>query len=190
MYNGTSLLHHPPAGPTVAVDLDVCLTGVGCKSGNHYYMEELPPFLTALQLSITHLEMMNILVATRLFAPRWSGHTINLGCDNLASVAVLQSGKARDPILAGCAKQIWQFATTNDFIIAPFHRSGEAMQALGVDALSRSHLSPKFKTLVEQIAKNGTRLRVPPPTLCPASILRCFFPLTHLQQLPWAFSQQ
>ena len=162
LYNGISLIHHPPGGATIPVDLDACLTGVGCKSGSLYYMEELPPFITDLHLTITHLEMLNIVVATRLFASQWSKHTINLGCDNLASVAVLQSGKARDPLLAGCAKQIWLFATANDFNIVPFHRSGLEMQSLGIDALSRAHLSPKFKHLIASIQQNGTRLRVPP----------------------------
>ena len=162
LYNGISLLYHPPGGSAIAVDLDACLSGVGCRSADRYYMEELPPFIKDLHLSSTHLEMFNILVAARLFSPQWSGHTINLGCDNSASVAVLQSGKARDPLLTGCAKQIWLFATTNDFHLAPFHRSGEEMQALGIDALSRYHLSTKFKDLVASIAATAKRIRVPP----------------------------
>ena len=160
-YNGLSLLHHPPVGPTCPVDVDACLTGIGGRSGNSFYAEELPVFITSLNLSITHLEMLNILIATRLFAPQWANKTVNLGCDNQASVAVLQSAKARDPILAACAKQIWLFAAAHDFTLVPFHKSGDYMQQVGVDALSRAHLSPKFHDIMQQLSVTGRRLRVP-----------------------------
>ena len=161
LYNGISLLHHPPLDPHHQVDLDACLSGFGAKSGQEFYMEQLPDFLLQLNLSITHLEMLNILVATRLFSTKWSHHTINLGCDNQAAVAVLQSAKARDRLLAACAKQIWLFAAAYDFTLMPFHRPGSEMQQLGIDALSRHHLSPKFRAIVDNMATTGHRVRVP-----------------------------
>ena len=100
-------------------------------------------------------------MAARLFAPQWSHHTVNLGCDNQAAVAVLQSGKARDRFLAACAKQIWLFAVAYHFTLARFHRPGTEMQELGIDALSRYHLSTKFQDIVHQMAHTGRRLRVP-----------------------------
>ena len=161
LYNGVSLLYHPPLDPDHQVDLDACLTGIGARSRQEFYTEQLPGFITQLNLSITHLEMFNILIATRLFAPKWSHHTVNLGCDNQAAVAVLQSAKAKDRFLAACAKQIWQFATVHDFSLAPFHRAGTEMQALGINALSHCHLAPKFQAIVHQMARAGRRLRVP-----------------------------
>ena len=106
--------------------------------------------------------MLNILVAARLFSPKWAHHTVNLGCDNQAVVAVLQSAKAKDRLLAACAKQIWLFATAHDYSLVPFHRAGTQMQELGIDALSRYHLSPKFQQIVHHMFPEGRRLHVPP----------------------------
>ena len=160
-YNAVSLLHHPPLQPAHAVDLDACLTGLGARSGEVFYTEMFPEFLLRLQLSISQLEMFNVLVATRMFASQWSGHTVNLGCDNRATVSVLQSAKAKDRLLAACAKQIWLFSTVFDFTLVPFHRPGSEMEQLGIDALSRRHLSPKFQNIVDTLALTGRRVRVP-----------------------------
>ena len=162
LYNGRSLLHHPPLNPSHQVDLDGCLTGVGARSGDLYYSEQFPDFILQLNLSITHLEMLNILIAARIFAKQWAHHTVNLGCDNKAAVAVLQSARAKDRLLAACAKQLWMFATVYDFSLMAFHRSGEEMQAIGVDALSRYHLSQKFRNIVSNLSQSGRRVRVPP----------------------------
>ena len=162
-YNGVSLLcHPPPLTSTKQVDCDSCLSRVGGRFGDLYYSEQLPPFISQLQLSITHLEMLNLLVATRLFAPQWAHHTVTLGCDNAASVSVLQTGRSRDRLLAACAKQMWILATAHDVIITPVHRSGEIMQQLGVDALSRSHLSPRFRNIIHKLLQTGTYIRFPP----------------------------
>ena len=160
-YNAVSLLHHPPLQPAHQVDLDACLSGLGARSGEVFYTEEFPEFLQRLHLSITHLEMFNVLVATRMFASQWASHTVNLGCDNKSTVAVLQSAKAKDRLLAACAKQIWLFSTVYDFTLVPFHRPGSEMERLGVDALSRRHLSQKFRDIVNNLELSGRRVRVP-----------------------------
>ena len=162
LYNGVSLLCHPPLASTKQVDCDSCLSGAGARFGELYYSEQFPTFITDLQLSITHLEMLNLLVATRLFAAQWTHHTVTLGCDNAASVAVLQTGKSRDRLLAACAKQMWILATAHDVTLNPIHRSGDIMQQLGVDALSRRHLSQRFQNIISQLLRDGTRVRVPP----------------------------
>ena len=106
--------------------------------------------------------MLNLLIATRLFAPQWAHHTVTLGCDNAASVSVLQTSRSRDRLLAACAKQMWTFAAVHDVTIIPVHRSGDTMQQLGVDTLSRSHLSPRFQRIIQELIPNGTRIRVTP----------------------------
>ena len=161
-YNGLSLLCHPPLTSTQQVDCDSCLSGIGAKFGDLYYSEQLPQCVLQLQLPITHLEMFNLLIATRLFAPQWAHHTVTLGCDNAASVSVLQTGRSRDRFLASCAIQMWFLATIHDVTLTPVHRSGDTMQQLGVDALSRGHLSPRFQHIIQKLLPNATRIRVPP----------------------------
>ena len=57
--------------------------------------------------TIAHLEISNIVVALKIWRDSWKNQVINIKCDNMAVVEVLKSGKARDPILATCARNIW-----------------------------------------------------------------------------------
>ena len=48
---------------------------------------------------------VNILLAIRLFWAQWTGHMVLISCDNV--VAVLTSGRIRDPYLSACVTNIW-----------------------------------------------------------------------------------
>ena len=77
-------------------------------------------------LNIVHLEMLNILVAVKLFCAHWKGMSILNYCDNFAVVNVLRSGRARDPYLAACARNIWLWAATHDIHFIYTHVSGKS----------------------------------------------------------------
>ena len=96
-YNGVSLHDHKPIHATL--ELDACLTGFGGCCGCHVY--HLPIVRGFMNWSIVHLEMVNILIAIRLFKPLWSTRKVLIKCDNEAVVSVLKTGKTRDPYLAG-----------------------------------------------------------------------------------------
>ena len=57
-------------------------------------------------MTIVHLEMINIMLAVKLFASQWKCLKLLVKCDNDAVVKVLKSGRARDPFLAACARNI------------------------------------------------------------------------------------
>ena len=57
--------------------------------------------------NINHLEMINIMVALKIWGNVGSNRKININCDNLPVVEVLKSGRANDNILAACARNIW-----------------------------------------------------------------------------------
>ena len=57
--------------------------------------------------SIVQLEMVNILLAVKLFQAQWAGRKILVKCDNEAVVSVLRSGRTKDPYLGACAWNIW-----------------------------------------------------------------------------------
>ena len=54
--------------------------------------------------SIVQLEILNIVVALKIWALLWKDQTIEIKCDNMAVVAVLNTGRARDSILGTCAR--------------------------------------------------------------------------------------
>ena len=102
MYNGVSLYDHKPIGLTL--ELDACLTGFGGHCGHSIY--HLPIVRGFRQWAIVHLEMVNILIAIRLFKSLWKGRKVLIKCDNEAVVSVLKTEKTRDPYLAACGCNI------------------------------------------------------------------------------------
>ena len=104
------------------LELDACLTGFGGRSGNYVY--HLPILRGFRNLTIVHLEMVNILLAIRTFKPHWASKKILIQCDNEAVVTVLRSGKTRDPYLTACARNIWYTAAAADIDLQYVHIRG------------------------------------------------------------------
>ena len=101
-YNGVSMYAHQSSCDII--EHDACLQGIGGYLKNLVY--HLPIPVGYKQLNIVHLEMVNIFLAVRLFAKVWSRLKILIKCDNAAVVAVLRSGKTKDPFLGACARNI------------------------------------------------------------------------------------
>ena len=75
----------------VTLELGACLTGFAGRSGNFVY--HLPIKRGFLNWTIVHLEMVNILMAIRLFKFQWASRRVLIGCDNEALVTVLKMAK-------------------------------------------------------------------------------------------------
>ena len=101
--------------------------------------------------TIVHLEILNIVVAAKIWASHWTKKRVQNFCDNMAVVDVLNTGRARDPILATCARNLWLIAAifNIDFIFS--HIPG--VENSVADLLSRWKHDPdhvkKLETLVE-----------------------------------------
>ena len=131
LYNGVSLYDHRPID--VNLELDACLTGLGGRSGNFIY--HLPIAKGYRNWTIVHLEMVNILLAVRLFKDLWASKKVQIHCDNAAVVTVLRSGKTRDPYLGACARNVWYVAARFDMDLQYTHIRGVDNKV--ADALSR-----------------------------------------------------
>ena len=64
--------------------------------------------------SIVQLEMVNILLAVKLFQAHWSGRNVLIKCNNEAVVSVLRSGKTKDAYLGACTRDIWYVCALAD----------------------------------------------------------------------------
>ena len=53
--------------------------------------------------TIVHPEMLNILLALKIWAYQCTDWKVQIQCDNMAVVDVLASGKTKDKVLATCA---------------------------------------------------------------------------------------
>ena len=100
---------------------------------NLVYHVPIPPGFC--NLNIVHLDMINILVALKLFCNNWARQAVRLFCDNSAVVQVLQSGRTKDPYLAAAARNVWLLAAKHDIEITYVHISGKKNRT--ADFLSR-----------------------------------------------------
>ena len=130
LYNGTSIYDHPVIRDTL--ELDACLDGMGGVCGQYVY--HIPIERGYGGLNIAHLEMVNILVALRVFSSIWTRKKLLIKCDNAAVVQVLTTGRAQDPFLGACARNIWFHAALIDVDVKYVH-------VLGVDNVIADLLS-------------------------------------------------
>ena len=104
-FNGSAFFKHDHIDSEI--ELDACLEGLGAIYNKHIYA--IPISKGYMHMDIVYLEMLNILVALRVWAKQWATKTISVKCDNQAVVTILQSGKTRDPLLAAICQNItWE----------------------------------------------------------------------------------
>ena len=115
------------------VHLDASLTALGGSFNDMVYTLPLHPIIR--HLHITQLEMLNIVVALKIWANVWKDQRITLLCDNLAVVEVLNNGKTRDPYLATCARNVWLLMSTFNIHLNICHIPGKKNNI--ADLLSR-----------------------------------------------------
>ena len=85
--------------------------------------------------TIVHLEILNIVVALKLWGSLRESHAIEVKCDNMAVVEVLNTGRARDQMLATSARNIWLLTSMYDIDLVVTHIPG--VTNVVADLLSR-----------------------------------------------------
>ena len=130
-YNGVTIYDIRPISGQIY--LDACLTGLGGSFKNMVYTIPLPVGFE--NYSIVHLEMVNIVAALKIWGPMWRDTRIQIYCDNLAVVQVLNSGGSRDSILSTCARNVWLLSALYNISIQFSHIAGA--QNTVADLLSR-----------------------------------------------------
>ena len=103
-----------------SLHLDSSLTGLGGIWSNRVYTSPIVA-IPGFDLKIVHLEMINILVALRLWGTFWKHSTVKIFCDNQAVVQVVATSKTKDPCLAACIRHIWLVCAHHDIKIQIEH---------------------------------------------------------------------
>ena len=104
------------------IELDACLQGLGAIYRNQVYVFPIPQYCDS--FSMVHLEMLNILVAIRVWGKVWKHQRILIKCDNQAVVSVLNSGKTQDLTLAAIARNIMMEISEQDIDLQVIHILG------------------------------------------------------------------
>ena len=120
-YNGVTFYDNQEIQETIF--LDASLQGLGGAFNNEVYALTIP--LGFQNYDIVHLEILNIVVALKLWAKQWQNKRIEIRCDNMAVVEVIRSGKARDPTLAKCARNIWLLTSIFNIYLVVNHIPGQ-----------------------------------------------------------------
>ena len=159
-YNGLRILEKHDVACQAELELDACLTGCGAYAGTHYYSERFPESVLRENHPIAHLELLNVVVATKVWAKKWTGQRVRVDCDNTNACLAIQSGRTRDPYMQRCAREIFMVCTVHDIELRAVHKPGAELHR--ADALSRAHTDPKFVRKLEQDAaiQAATRVRV------------------------------
>ena len=132
------------------IHLDASLTGFGACYNNMVYALPLPASFS--QFHITQLEMLNVIVALKVWANLWQDKKITLYCDNMAVVEVLTTGKTRDPFLATCARNIWLITAIFNIQLQVLHVPGKANVI--ADLLSRWTVTVKPEDKLRKLMPN------------------------------------
>ena len=149
-FNGITKIHDQPNKCT-HLYVDACLTGIGAFVDGQVYHHEIP-YCYRLSLTIVHFEMLNVMVALRLWGESWTNATVKVHCDNAAVVSILNSGSSRDPFLAAAARTLWLIkAQYNIKLIVTHIRGTDNTYA---DILSRwSHFKGSNSSVVQFLTK-------------------------------------
>ena len=114
--------------------MDASLSGMGAWWGNNAYAASRHLSATC-GLSITQLEMLNVLVLLRTFGGMWVNQAIHVHIDNQAVVHALNHGKIKDKFMQSVARTVWLIAASKDINIKCSHIAGS--DNVKADVLSR-----------------------------------------------------
>ena len=89
------------------------------------------------EVNIAYTEMINILVALKVWHIQWAGLKVRIQCDNQAVVSVLTTGKTRDKVMAKYARNVFLWLSAFNTDIQVVHVPGKMNPV--ADLLSRWH---------------------------------------------------
>lgn len=139
VWNGKSIM--PPKNPPFVIRSDASGSwGCGAIYENLWFQLRWP--LSWQAVSIAPKELLPIVVAVVLWGPHWAGQRICCLCDNMAVVAAINKGAARDPVLAHLLRLLAFSTAVLDIHVAACHLPG--VHNTSADALSRDRLQHFF----------------------------------------------
>ena len=142
------------------IELDACLTGCGAWCSTEYYSREFPDDVLQRAHTIAHLELINLMVAVKLWAKWWSGHRVTIRSDNMNTCIVVMKGRSQDDFMQACAREIYVVVAAHDIDLDVVHTPG--VELVLADALSREHKDNKLKNIVNNSEQLKKAVRVYP----------------------------
>ena len=99
--------------------------------------------------NIAYTEMINILVALKVWRTQWSGSRVLIKCDNQAVVSVLTTGRTCDSTIAKYERNIFLWLSACNIDIMVLHVRGKMNPV--ADLLSRWHITANNISKLQQL---------------------------------------
>ena len=151
-FNGRTFFAKQLHAPVTNIFLDASLVGLGGVWLNNVYQCLVPIISNEHNITIVHFEMINILLALRLWAPELSGRRLCLHCDNMAVVSILNSGRGQDSVLLSIARNVWLIAAKHDIDLTVQHIPGK--HNVTADLLSRWQIAGTDRSKLRSLVPN------------------------------------
>ena len=150
------------ARPVYEIECDACLVGAGgySETGRVYYNLRFPKAHIRTH-NIAQNEAVNAIVAIKSLLPQHpAGLMIRVTTNNMATKETLAGGKAKDPYMAACAREIHMIEATADVMISVVHAPGHTLVL--ADALSRVFNDKNKQQLADKLVQEkGLKFVIP-----------------------------
>ena len=152
-FNGLTTYDHVNALFHETIEIDACLQGMGGVWGNRVYTTPIPDALqTQHELSITQYEMLNILIALRVWGHMWRHQRVVFKVDNLAVVTVCGRGYTKCRHLGAMTRNIWLLTAMWDIELEVVHIPGKHNKI--ADMLSRMDSHKAFEATINHLIRD------------------------------------
>ena len=126
--------------------------------GEWFFHTQFPEDIVRLELHISALELLTLVTAVKVFALVLKGGRLRAYCDNMATVEVVNSGKARDPFMQACLRELCYVTAYHQFEIRVVHVEGVSNRV--PDLLSRWHLVENPEVRFESITEGSSMTEI------------------------------
>ena len=160
-FNGVRIVDKTTIAYQHHLELDACLTGCGACTDSLYYAREFPDWVQQQAHTIAHLELLNIVIALKVWRHQWAGHRVRIWSDNANACIAVQTGRTKDYYMQDCVREIFLYTAADDIELHVLHRPGVELQR--ADALSRAHTEARYRDWIERdpVLANATEVTVP-----------------------------
>ena len=154
IYNGVTFFKHVPSK---LVHLDACSKGLRAIYDHQVYAMRLTQDWSS--KNIAYLEMVNILVAIKVWHAQWANLNVIIKCEIQAVVSVLSTGRTHDKTLASYARNIFMWLSAFNVEIKVIHVPGRLNPV--ADLLSRWYDTANNHEKLAQLVQPVTWVPVP-----------------------------
>ena len=147
-YNGVKVVAKGEVECQEYLELDASLKGCGAFVGDSYYGEPFPEWLQQEGHPIAHLELLNVVIALKVWCREWRGARVEIHCDNMNACLAIQSGRSKDKFMQHCVRELFVYAVRFDVELHAKHQPGKEL--VRADALSRMHADERCRRWVQR----------------------------------------